>query len=93
MQSGPHRKKIKRTKLWSRLSSRTKRNSRRKDKKGDSVIFYNIRGEREIELTESLTRRGFDKFPAENDLALTFATMIEYKNDLNVKVAFRQRGR
>ncbi len=30
--------------------------------KGDSVIFYNIRGEREIELTESLTKKGFKAF-------------------------------
>ncbi len=32
-------------------------------KKGDSVIFYNIRGEREIELTESLTAKNFEQFP------------------------------
>jgi 2,3-bisphosphoglycerate-independent phosphoglycerate mutase len=54
---------------------------------GDSVIFYNIRGEREIELTESLTERSFDRFPVK-DLGLTFATMIEYRKGLNVAVAF-----
>jgi 2,3-bisphosphoglycerate-independent phosphoglycerate mutase len=55
---------------------------------GDSVIFYNIRGEREIELTESLTDPNFDKFPVEKALNLNFATMIEYSKDLNVRVAF-----
>ncbi|MEN6467206.1 MAG: phosphoglycerate mutase (2,3-diphosphoglycerate-independent), partial [Syntrophaceae bacterium] len=44
-------------------------------KKGDSVIFYNIRGEREIELTESLTAKDFGKFRAERGLGLDFATM------------------
>jgi 2,3-bisphosphoglycerate-independent phosphoglycerate mutase len=53
----------------------------------DSVIFYNIRGEREIELTESLTDGSFDRFPVKN-LGLTFATMIEYQKGLNVDVAF-----
>ncbi len=61
-------------------------------KKGDSVIFYNIRGEREIELTRSLTEKGFDKFPVEPDLKLNFATMIEYHRDLNVRVAFPPEG-
>ena len=57
-------------------------------KKGDAAIYYNIRGEREVELTQSLTDAGFDKFPAENDLALHFATMIEYQKGLRVHVAF-----
>ncbi|MCK9274173.1 MAG: sulfatase-like hydrolase/transferase [Syntrophales bacterium] len=56
--------------------------------RGDSVIFYNIRGEREIELTRSLTERNFGEFPVERDLDLNFATMIEYKKGLPVAVAF-----
>jgi bisphosphoglycerate-independent phosphoglycerate mutase (AlkP superfamily) len=35
-------------------------------KKGDYVIFYNIRGEREIQLTRSLAEKGFAEF--ERDL-------------------------
>lgn len=58
-----------------------------------SVIFYNIRGEREIELTESLTGAGFKEFPVEPDLNLSFATMIEYSKALNVRVAFPPDGR
>ena len=58
---------------------------------GDSAIFYNIRGEREIELTESLTDSTFDKFPVKK-MNLNFATMIEYKDGLNVRVAFPPEG-
>ncbi len=57
-------------------------------RKGDSVIFYNIRGEREGELTESLTNKEFHHFPIENGLDLKFATMISYGKDLDVRVAF-----
>ena len=54
---------------------------------GDTVIFYNIRGEREVELTSALTQRGFNKFPVK-DLDLHFISMIEYDKDLNVFPAF-----
>jgi len=57
---------------------------------GDAVIFYNIRGEREIELTESLTDPAFDKFPVEKGLPSAFVTMIEYRKGLNCRVAFPQ---
>ena len=56
--------------------------------KDDSVIFYNIRGEREIELTRSLTENNFAEFTVIPDLGLHFATMIEYQKGLNVQVAF-----
>jgi len=56
--------------------------------KGDSVIFYNIRGEREIQLTRALTDDNFDEFPVDKPLNLNFATMIEYHKSLNVQVAF-----
>jgi 2,3-bisphosphoglycerate-independent phosphoglycerate mutase len=61
-------------------------------KKGDALIYYNIRGEREVELTQSLADAGFDKFPVENDLTLRFATMIEYQKGLRVHVAFPPAG-
>ena len=56
--------------------------------KNDCVIFYNIRGEREIELTRSLTEDNFQEFPVTPDLNLHFATMIEYQKGLNVQIAF-----
>jgi len=57
-------------------------------KNGDTVIFYNLRGEREVELTRSLTDIQFNEFSTEKNLALHFATMIEYNEKLNVHVAF-----
>jgi 2,3-bisphosphoglycerate-independent phosphoglycerate mutase len=60
--------------------------------KGDSVIFYDIRGEREIQLTESLIKRDFRHFLVERDLDLKFVTMIEYDSSLDVKVAFPSEG-
>ena len=59
---------------------------------GDSVIFYNIRGEREIELTRSFTEKTFREFPIHQTLNVNFATMIEYQKGLNVEVAFPPRG-
>ncbi|MGB4219730.1 MAG: alkaline phosphatase family protein [Smithellaceae bacterium] len=59
---------------------------------GDCVIFYNIRGEREIELTRSLTEKDFDEFAVARGLDLHFATMIEYHKGLNAEVAFPPAG-
>jgi len=56
--------------------------------RGDSVIFYDIRGEREVELTESLTNRKFSHFPRKSNLHLHFVTMIAYDPSLGVEVAF-----
>jgi 2,3-bisphosphoglycerate-independent phosphoglycerate mutase len=55
---------------------------------GDYVIFYDIRGEREIELTKSLIDKDFIHFPIKKDLNLNFVTMIEYDPVLNVRKAF-----
>ena len=59
---------------------------------GDYVIFYNIRGEREVELTRSFVDRGFREFRAQKDLHANFATMIQYDEQLKVKVAFPPLG-
>jgi 2,3-bisphosphoglycerate-independent phosphoglycerate mutase len=59
---------------------------------GDSVIFYDIRGEREIEITESLTDPEFSHFQIEKNIRLKFATMIEYSSALDVQVAFEPEG-
>lgn len=58
----------------------------------DSIIFYNIRGEREIELTRSFTEKGFRGFPVHDNLPVHFATMIEYQKGLDVDVAFPPQG-
>ncbi|MEA3475899.1 MAG: alkaline phosphatase family protein [Candidatus Cloacimonadota bacterium] len=54
---------------------------------GDYVIFYDIRGEREVEITEALTDLHFSHFPTKK-MKLNFVTMIEYDPKLNTKVAF-----
>jgi 2,3-bisphosphoglycerate-independent phosphoglycerate mutase len=56
--------------------------------RGDAVIFYNVRGEREIELTRCLTEADFREFPVAEDLKLAFVTMIEYRRGLPVRIAF-----
>jgi len=58
---------------------------------GDYVIFYDIRGEREIELTEAFVTPDFPHFPRE-PMITHWATMIEYHPDLNVRVAFPPLG-
>ncbi len=57
------------------------------------MIFYDIRGEREVELTQSLIHKEFSPFPVEKDLNLNFVTMIEYDPSLDVKVAFPPEGK
>jgi 2,3-bisphosphoglycerate-independent phosphoglycerate mutase len=58
---------------------------------GDYVIFYDIRGEREIELTEAFVAEGFPHFPRE-PLETHWVTMIEYHPGLDVRVAFPPIG-
>jgi 2,3-bisphosphoglycerate-independent phosphoglycerate mutase len=57
-------------------------------KRGDVVIFYNIRGEREVELSRSLTEDDFHEFSTAGPLGLHYTTMIEYSKDLRSPVAF-----
>ncbi len=59
---------------------------------GDQVAFYDIRGEREIELTEAFTNPRFSHFPIKPDLRTDWVTMIEYAKDLPVQVAFPPLG-
>lgn len=61
-------------------------------KDGDAVIFYNIRGEREIELTRAFVERDFPFFSTILYERLHFATMIEYDPTLPVAVAFPPEG-
>ncbi|MCX6563965.1 MAG: alkaline phosphatase family protein [Candidatus Aminicenantes bacterium] len=60
---------------------------------GDTVIFYDIRGEREIEITQSLTDPDFSRFPVEKNLNLHFVTMIEYDPSLRAEAAFAKDGK
>ena len=60
---------------------------------GEYAIFYDIRGEREVELTQTLTEKGFRHFPVKPDTVLNFVTMIEYQSTLKARVAFPPEGR
>lgn len=62
-------------------------------RRGDSVVFYNIRGEREFELTRALADPAFSHFPRPDALPGRMATMIEYERGLPVRVAFPPIGR
>ncbi len=53
---------------------------------GELVIFYDLRGEREVELSRALTEPDFPHFPIAGPVQLY--TMIEYHPSLNAKVAF-----
>ncbi len=59
---------------------------------GDYVIFYNLRGEREVELSLSLLERDFPHFPVERNLRINLVTMIPYHQRLKAKVAFSPEG-
>ena len=59
---------------------------------GDYVIFYDIRGEREIELTESFVTPEFDAFPVQEGAKPHFVTMIQYDAGLPVRIAFPPPG-
>jgi len=58
---------------------------------GDYVIFYDIRGEREVELTRAFTDRDFPHF-SRPPIRTHWATMIQYHPDLPVRVAFPPQG-
>jgi 2,3-bisphosphoglycerate-independent phosphoglycerate mutase len=55
---------------------------------GDYVIFYNLRGEREVELCQALLDPHFPHFPVERSLRLNMVTMIPYHKALPARVAF-----
>ena len=59
---------------------------------GDHVVFYDIRGEREIELTSAFTQRDFSSFPVDPAMRTQWVTMIQYSPDLDAKVAFPPPG-
>lgn len=58
---------------------------------GDYVIFYDIRGEREVELTQAFVADQFPHF-AREPIATHWATMIEYQAGLVEHVAFPPLG-
>lgn len=57
--------------------------------KGDTIIFFNIRGDRARQITRALTEDGFDKFEVEKDLDLHYLTFTSYDDTFDqVEVAY-----
>ena len=55
---------------------------------GDSIIFYNYRGDRPREITKAFVSDNFDGFDRGEKLDLYFVTMTAYESDLPVHVAY-----
>ncbi len=55
---------------------------------GDSVIFFNFRGDRAIEITRAFEEAGFDKFNRVRMPRVTYAGMLQYDGDLKLPKRF-----
>ena len=51
---------------------------------GDSVVFYNFRGDRAIEISKAFDDEQFDKFDRKRYPAVVYAGMLEYDGDLHI---------
>ncbi|MFH0975331.1 MAG: 2,3-bisphosphoglycerate-independent phosphoglycerate mutase [Spirochaetota bacterium] len=51
---------------------------------GDSVIFFNFRGDRAIEITKAFEEKNFDKFDRVKYPDIVYAGMMEYDGDLKI---------
>ena len=51
---------------------------------GDSVIFYNFRGDRSIEISKAFDDADFDKFDRVRYPKVIYAGMLEYDGDLHI---------
>jgi len=51
---------------------------------GDSVVFFNFRGDRAIELSRAFEEKDFDKFDRIRVPDVLFAGMMEYDGDLHI---------
>ncbi|MGM9645296.1 MAG: 2,3-bisphosphoglycerate-independent phosphoglycerate mutase [Eubacteriales bacterium] len=51
---------------------------------GDSVIFYNFRGDRAIEISKAFDDKNFDKFDRVRYPSVVYAGMLEYDGDLHI---------
>ena len=55
---------------------------------GDSVIFFNFRGDRAIEISKAFDDADFDKFDRVRRPAVKYAGMLEYDGDLHIPSAY-----
>ncbi|PKO94427.1 MAG: 2,3-bisphosphoglycerate-independent phosphoglycerate mutase [Betaproteobacteria bacterium HGW-Betaproteobacteria-10] len=55
---------------------------------GDSVVFFNFRGDRAIEITRAFEEASFDKFDRVRVPQVTYAGMLQYDGDLQLPKRF-----
>ena len=55
---------------------------------GDSVVFFNFRGDRSIEITRAFEESAFDKFDRVRVPRVTYAGMLQYDGDLKLPKRF-----
>lgn len=55
---------------------------------GDSVVFFNFRGDRAIEITRAFEETSFDKFDRKRMPKVTYAGMLQYDGDLKLPNRF-----
>jgi 2,3-bisphosphoglycerate-independent phosphoglycerate mutase len=55
---------------------------------GDSVVFFNFRGDRAIEISRAFEEESFDKFDRVRFPKVTYAGMLEYDGDLHIPSRF-----
>ncbi len=55
---------------------------------GDSVIFFNFRGDRAIEISRAFEEEDFDKFPRVPYPKVAYAGMMEYDGDLHIPKSY-----
>ncbi len=55
---------------------------------GDSVVFFNFRGDRAIEITRAFEETTFEKFDRKRTPKVTYAGMLQYDGDLKLPNRF-----
>ena len=55
---------------------------------GDSVIFFNFRGDRAIEISQAFDEKNFTAFPRERIPKVCYAGMMEYDGDLHIPAEY-----
>jgi 2,3-bisphosphoglycerate-independent phosphoglycerate mutase len=55
---------------------------------GDSVVFFNFRGDRAIEISRAFSEREFAQFDRERWPQVEFAGMMEYDGDLKIPASY-----
>ena len=55
---------------------------------GDSVVFFNFRGDRAIEISRAFEEAAFDKFDRVRMPKVTYAGMLQYDGDLKLPARF-----